>query len=348
MQKHMQKQQPSGFLANRVVQVHPSLRCNLACLHCYSSSGPRIRAELPAADLIERLTVLRGEGYDTLSFSGGEPLVYGGFDEVVDQANALGFGVNMVSNGLLLTERRVAQLVGKVRQIGISLDGRPERHNHLRANPKAFEKMRRNLPYLRQAEIDFGFAHCVTSASIQDLPWLLDFALAEGAQLLQLHPLTLTGRAADACSTLELSASELERVWVMSQLLQVQAGENLTVQFDVVPRTHLLSGKSRFGLLEERPSGPLSSLVNPIVVCETGELRPFSYDMPRDTDIASGPDWATQLAAFKAGGAASVAAIVRDAFDGLEASESLVVDWYQHLSRHASSSRDAAFELQKC
>ena len=37
---------PTG--KSRIVQIHPTRRCNLRCLHCYSSSGPEVKGELPA------------------------------------------------------------------------------------------------------------------------------------------------------------------------------------------------------------------------------------------------------------------------------------------------------------
>lgn len=33
----------------RLVQIQPTLRCNLRCLHCYSESGPERHEEIPIA-----------------------------------------------------------------------------------------------------------------------------------------------------------------------------------------------------------------------------------------------------------------------------------------------------------
>ena len=38
---------------HRFLQVHPTRRCNLRCLHCYSESGPDRRDELPLAYLTD-------------------------------------------------------------------------------------------------------------------------------------------------------------------------------------------------------------------------------------------------------------------------------------------------------
>jgi Fe-coproporphyrin III synthase len=60
----------------RVLQVHPSLRCNLSCHHCYSSSGPQVGTMLDIGDLWAAVEDAAGIGYETLALSGGEPLLY--------------------------------------------------------------------------------------------------------------------------------------------------------------------------------------------------------------------------------------------------------------------------------
>ncbi len=36
--------------ARGVLQVHPTRRCNLTCIHCYSDSGPQARDEIPLSE----------------------------------------------------------------------------------------------------------------------------------------------------------------------------------------------------------------------------------------------------------------------------------------------------------
>jgi molybdenum cofactor biosynthesis enzyme MoaA len=57
------------------------------------------------------LGVLRAEGYEAVSMSGGEPLVYREIGAVVRSAKELDFRVTMVTNGLLVG----AQHAGRVR-----------------------------------------------------------------------------------------------------------------------------------------------------------------------------------------------------------------------------------------
>src|SRR6187402_1546244 len=77
----------SGFLPDRIIHLHPTRLCNLACLHCYSESDPGQRTALEPAAIGSALEILRAEGYALVSLSGGEPLVYKPLRQVIDRAH---------------------------------------------------------------------------------------------------------------------------------------------------------------------------------------------------------------------------------------------------------------------
>ncbi|HLT36921.1 MAG TPA: radical SAM protein, partial [Enhygromyxa sp.] len=283
----------SGFLHSRVVQVHPTLRCNLACSHCYSSSGPDATHELPPETLIAMLARLRAEGYGVVSFSGGEPLVYRGFSEVAHAARELGYRVNLISNGLLLSPGRIDQLAGVVSRVGVSIDGSEPVHDRIRG-PGTFARTTRRLAHLRERGIVFGIAHCVTRESIADLPWLLEYCIEQGASLLQLHPLAAVGRAAGD-DPRRLRAVDLARLYLIARLFEVEAGDALQIQLDLAPIEQVLASRDRYPVLAE-PAGdrrPLAELVNPVVLDEHGRLWPLAHGMAGTQRIVDGPadDW---------------------------------------------------------
>ena len=94
----------SGFLPARVVHLHPTLACNLACAHCYSSSAPQQAARLHAATWRAALPWLRAQGYEQVSLSGGEPLLHPQIAAVLRAVRASGISqtVRLFTNGLLL------------------------------------------------------------------------------------------------------------------------------------------------------------------------------------------------------------------------------------------------------
>jgi cyclic pyranopterin phosphate synthase len=76
--------------------------CNLACDYCTITPAMRARA-LPSERVVAELRRGRGDGYDALSLTGGEPTIRGDLLGLVRAARALGYGdVKLQSNGLLL------------------------------------------------------------------------------------------------------------------------------------------------------------------------------------------------------------------------------------------------------
>ena len=130
----------SGLLTQGVVQLHPTLACNLRCAHCYSSSGP----EPGAASRSPRCSVpwirSSGEGYEVVSISGGEPFAYRGLDQLVRGAAESGWKVHLITNGTLVDARRLAPLAPYLSAVAVSLDGGEARHNQVRGTARAFSQ----------------------------------------------------------------------------------------------------------------------------------------------------------------------------------------------------------------
>src|SRR5271168_4985172 len=89
----------SGPARTAILQIHPSLRCNLSCAHCYSSSGPAVRAELDAFTICRVISDAAAMGYRVVSVSGGEPLMYSALDKVLGHAKSLDMLTTVTTNG---------------------------------------------------------------------------------------------------------------------------------------------------------------------------------------------------------------------------------------------------------
>ena len=122
----------------RVVQIHPLLKCNLRCLHCYSSSSPDQLPALPLEQLCSTLNLLHAEGYNSVGISGGEPLLYAELPKLLQHVRKLGMIATVTTNGMLVDDRRAAMLREGTELVAVSVDGPPESHNRMRAHPRAF------------------------------------------------------------------------------------------------------------------------------------------------------------------------------------------------------------------
>ena len=65
----------------RIIQIQPTLRCNLRCAHCYTESGPDRHEEISLESLKGFLSEAGSLGYQYVGISGGEPLLWRGLED---------------------------------------------------------------------------------------------------------------------------------------------------------------------------------------------------------------------------------------------------------------------------
>ena len=215
--------------------------------------------------------------------------------------------VTVTSNGMLLDEARVERLAQTVHLIAISLDGVPDSHNRMRSRPDAFQKMARNLELLRQAKIPFGFIFALTLYNLNELAWVAEFAVQQGARLLQVHPLEEEGRAGEELMGAAPDELELAHAFVEIARLQTLYSGKLVIQFDAASRETLASDPSRaFAMpaIEEPEKRTLAELIAPLVLEHDGTLTPLQYGVSRDYQIgnAVSPDLVGQITRWKSRG----------------------------------------------
>ena len=263
-----------------VLQVHPTRRCNLECLHCYSSSGPREEEEIELQVLAPALEDARAEGYEVLSVSGGEPLLYRPLAGLLKSARGLGMKTTVTTNGMLLSGGRLDAIDGLVDLLAISLDGRPESHNRMRASSRAFATMARNLSELRDRRWRFGFIFTLTQHNLDELAWVYDFAAEQGASLLQIHPLELAGRARDLLPDARPDALEAAYAFLEWIRLQNAAGSQMLVHLDFADRR--VTAREPISSLSNGYSGvQLAQIVSPLVIEADGTVVPLLHGLAR-------------------------------------------------------------------
>lgn len=271
-----------------IIQIHPTRRCNLRCLHCYSSSGPDEHDSLSYPVLAALIEDAQGEGYKVASFSGGEPVLYSRLQDVLRCAKDHGMRTTVTSNGMLLTEARLASLAGLVDVLAISLDGVPEAHNRMRACDQAFERMYGNLEAVRKSGIDFGFIFTLTLYNVNEIDWAARFAAEQGAKLFQIHPLEEVGRGADELSGSRPDALESTYAFLEAERLRRKYEHRLFIQLDIVHRDLLTQFPESFyaGEQEPRPER-LAQCAAPLVVEADGTVVPLGYGFGREYALGS-------------------------------------------------------------
>jgi MoaA/NifB/PqqE/SkfB family radical SAM enzyme len=219
-------------------------------------------------------------GYQVVSVSGGEPLLYGHLAEILAHAKSLGLRTTVTTNGFFTAKERLHRLCGLVDVLAISLDGPPEMHNEIRGSARAFERLERGLDNVRETRIPFGFIHALTKRNWKDLLWVANFAAVNGARLLQIHPLEMAGRAAGRMFQDALDADVLEKVYVLAFTLMVKYDGAMKVQLDLLYRDHLreepdlvYAGEQEYTADQTAPA----QLLGLLVLEPDGTVVPVSY-----------------------------------------------------------------------
>ena len=321
------------------VQIHPTLRCNLRCRHCYSSSGPGSWVDLPYEVVARALDDARGLGYEVLAVSGGEPFLYPDLPRVLRHAKSIGFTTTVTTNGSVLDRGRLERVAPHLDGVALSLDGPPAVHNRLRASPRAFPSLLRGVTVVRELGVPFGLVHTVTEQSWADLDWVAEFAADQGASLLQIHPLELVGRALVESTGDALRVDTAQRVYVLAALLEARYRDRFRVQLDLLSVDDLLAdpelvyaGAPAEGLAADRISSLVIESDGAVVPVTYGVDRRFAIgDVTRSTLHDSWRSW-------EEGGYRAFRELCRVVFEEMVGSGVKLLNWHEQL---VERSRDA-------
>jgi MoaA/NifB/PqqE/SkfB family radical SAM enzyme len=272
-----------------IFQIHPTRRCNLRCLHCYSRSGPEERDLLTTENIAEALTDAREQGYLTASFSGGEPVLFKGLAELLRHAKGLGMSTTVTSNGMLLNAARLSEIAKFTDVLAISLDGAPASHDRMRNCVGAFQRMEENLEAVRASKINFGFIFTLTQHNVDEANRAAEYAVRQGAKLFQIHPLEEVGRAEDTLEGSRPDEVESAYAFLEAERLRQVWGRKLFVQLDVFHRDLVRRNPERFYAGERTARWPanLATCMTPLVLEADGTLVPMGYGFSREYAVGN-------------------------------------------------------------
>jgi mycofactocin radical SAM maturase len=173
--------------------------CNLACVHCLSSSGRRDPDELTTAEAIALLDQLRALQVFYVNIGGGEPMIRSDFFELIGYATAHGIGVKFSTNGTLLDRAAAERLASMAYlDVQVSLDGVDATTNDAIRGGGSYAYARRAMDHLAAAGFGpFKISVTVTRHNVDQLDSLKSLADSYGAQL-RVTRLRPSGRGADS------------------------------------------------------------------------------------------------------------------------------------------------------
>src|SRR5947207_11063456 len=99
-----------GLSAPITVTWEITAACNIACVHCLSSSGRRRPRELKTEQALALVDELAEMQVFQIHFGGGEPFLYPGIWKVLERCTSRGLVMCVSTNGTLITAERARRL----------------------------------------------------------------------------------------------------------------------------------------------------------------------------------------------------------------------------------------------
>jgi radical SAM protein with 4Fe4S-binding SPASM domain len=180
----------------REIDFNVTNLCNLACRHCSYSSTPDKQEPTLAGDVVHRvLDEAASMGNRVVHWSGGEAAVRPDIGDLIEHASRLGFGMRLLSNGILLSEERLERLRTRgLNKIFVSLDGLEANHDWHRASPGLFAKTMRGIRNSVDGGFDTRVNAVATTRNLDDFPELLRMLADIGVDTFTVFYLIPVGR----------------------------------------------------------------------------------------------------------------------------------------------------------
>ncbi|HEX6393902.1 MAG TPA: mycofactocin radical SAM maturase [Acidimicrobiales bacterium] len=232
--------------------------CNLACVHCLSSSGRRDPNELDTAECKQIIDTLQQMQVFYVNVGGGEPTVRSDFWELLDYATGHQVGVKFSTNGSRIDATAAKRLAdSNYVDVQISVDGATAAVNDAVRGAGSYDTALRAMDHLAEAGFaGFKLSVVMTRHNIGQLDDLKALADHYGAQL-RLTRLRPSGRGADTWHELHPTASQQRQLydWLAARGEQVLTGDSF---FHLAPYGEPLPGLGMCG------AGRVVCLIDPV------------------------------------------------------------------------------------
>ncbi|MBI4678956.1 MAG: radical SAM protein [Elusimicrobia bacterium] len=184
----------------RRLEFHVSYACVQSCLFCSESDRLRRWSGVPvtAAEMARVLATKRRQGFDHVTFTGGEPTLAPGFLGALKAAKGLGYTTYVTSNGCRLCEPGFAsRALGLIDELCLSAHGDSAGlHDSLTGRPGGFEDLLRAFEHAGQRKGLFLLTNTVVTTRNWDrIEDILGFILGlKGVRHVLLSHLAPEGR----------------------------------------------------------------------------------------------------------------------------------------------------------
>ena len=185
----------NGVEAN-ITQTQPlwllaeiTYRCTLHCAFCYNPTdyADHTKNELNTDEWIKVLRDARKMGALQLGISGGEPLLRDDIEDIVTEANQLGYYSNLITSGVGLTEKRIdAFKAGGLDHIQLSMHDITEEISNFVTDTKTFKLKQKVAAMIKDRGYPMVLNVVIHRYNIGHIKEILEMAEKLGADYVEL------------------------------------------------------------------------------------------------------------------------------------------------------------------
>ncbi|MGC1119913.1 MAG: radical SAM protein [Candidatus Methanofastidiosia archaeon] len=171
-----------GMRAPLTVYLEVTRKCNLRCTHCLTRNEDITMDVETAKSILDELVE---ERVFKVYFTGGEPLLYSGLEELLTHLKGRPIWSLVQTNGLLLTESRAEALKeAEVGALDLPLFGTtPDTHDAITGKPGSFDNLLDVLAMLRAHDIRAFVSFIPMSHNLHQAPAFPEWAREQGLVL---------------------------------------------------------------------------------------------------------------------------------------------------------------------
>ncbi|GAB6123470.1 radical SAM protein [Dysgonomonas termitidis] len=213
-------------------EIHLTHKCNLRCLHCFQESDAKsnkfshlsLEKWLDIFDQFEQMKMFQ------ITISGGEPLYYKYFNELMEEIIKKKLCYNILTNGTLISEKNIQLLSSPNIFLNISLDGHNANlHDSLRGKG-TFSRTENAIKKLLNHDAKINISYTVHKENYQHIRDMVIYAVKMNIKSITFSAIDAMGRA-ELNNRLLLSAKEYKQIKENIENLNLEFGEKIKLSF---------------------------------------------------------------------------------------------------------------------
>ncbi len=212
-------------------------RCPLHCAFCYNPTDyvTHTQNELSTEQWIKVLRDARKLGALQLGISGGEPLLRDDIEEIVAEAGSLGYYSNLITSGVGLTEKRIAEFKrGGLDHIQLSMHDITKDINNFITDTNTFELKKKVAAMIKEYDYPMVLNVVIHRYNIEHIGEILEMAEQIGADYVELANTQYYGWSLLNRSQLMPTREQLDKAEAITNRFRERVGNRMKVFF-VVP-----------------------------------------------------------------------------------------------------------------